>query len=469
MIGRPLRRDILRPSARIAVSERGGRSPSTSLQCVIGRDLQIDVDALSSYCFRPLSSRVDDLVLIAGVVAFADRAVTRRTSQGWSRDLEVVMPVHDPDFWNSKHVNQSLINTLDSLTGDSWQFGFKKRRLLTETSTQTALALSCKEPPITMPYSDGLDLLAVARLVSLAEREFTLILVTTGTRRDCDEAWRARHLLGRRHRVSVPFRFPNSNVSMRFREPSYRSRAFVFGVMAGVAAHFSEGRRVVFPESGQGSLGPWLVPVGNEAPDVRSNPVFTRKLAAFLKRALETHIEIEHPRLWSTKGETLRELVNLRSEVDWANTRSCARDARHMHLDGARVQCGVCAACLLTRQSIFAAGLGDSEDRYYWSDLSAATLTDAARRHAGSTDHNDERHAVCGALAMRQLADAADDLGEAQFDDTLTELVDATGCSQSYVRTHLKRVLQKHRQELSSFVEAHGPTSFLAHLALSHP
>jgi 7-cyano-7-deazaguanine synthase in queuosine biosynthesis len=363
-----------RPFARVAAIERGARSSRGALSCVIGRELVIDAEVLSSYCFKELSPRVDDLVLLAGVIAFADRCVPRRTSEAWGRDFEVSVPVHHPGFWRKASVLDALVDALELVTGDCWHFEFYQRKTAVKVRAQAPLSLTHGSPPIVMPYSDGLDSLAGARLVSAREPDSALILVTSGTRKDNDKPWREKHLIGRRHRVAVPFRISDKNAARRFREPTYRSRGFVYSILAGIAAHLSGGSRVIISESGQGALGPWLAPVGNEAPDVRTHPTFTRRIATLLEAVLGIKLVFEHPSLWLTKGQTLLSLAGVNDDDAWSRTRSCARDARQLHFNGSLLQCGVCASCLLRRQSLHAAGLHEIGDTYLWQDLAASSL-----------------------------------------------------------------------------------------------
>jgi len=451
-----------RPAARIEAVERAVRHRSDVLPCVLGRDLIIDPEVLSAYCFQELSPRIDDLVLLAGVVAFADRCIARRPSEGWGRDLEVSVPVHEPSFWRKANVLGTLIDALDSVTGDRWSFEFRPRKSAIRVQAQAPLSLKHGSPPVVMPYSDGLDSLAGARLFSAQEPNAALILVTTGSRKDTDKPWRNQHLVGRRHRVAVPLRISDKRATKKFREPSYRSRGFVYCVMAGIAAHLSGGCRIVISESGQGALGPWLAPVGNEAPDIRTHPGVTMRVATFLKAVLGTKLVFEHPGLWLTKGQTLHKLADLSNDDAWSRTRSCARDARHMHFDGALIQCGVCASCLLRRQSLHAANLNEDSDKYFWCDLRAATLEKAAVLGGRPTSKNDERQAVCGALALMQLADLADDKNAESIAEAAFELASVMGEEVGQVAAKLGQLVRTHRHEWLSFIDAQGPNSFLA-------
>ena len=100
-----------------------------------------------------------------------------------------------------------------------------------------------------MPYSDGMDSFAVARLLESRNPDTPLLMVTAGNLRDVDQARRKSRLDGRRLRLSLPFRISQEG-SVRLRESSYRTRALVYGVMGAIAAQLSGAERVVVSESG---------------------------------------------------------------------------------------------------------------------------------------------------------------------------------------------------------------------------
>jgi hypothetical protein len=415
---------------------------------------------LSEYCFQPFDRRVDDLLHIAAAAGFADRAIRRTASRAWRRHLDLRVSVHEPDFWRQPAIAHALSDCLDLVTGDVWSFTFTGGRVPMVVNPQAPLNLK-QGPSVVMPFSDGLDSLAVARLTSLAEPNSTLILVTTGGKQDVDRAFRLRHFNARRHRVSFPFTFPRSG-TVRLEESSYRSRGFVFSVAAAAAAHLLEAGRVIFGESGQGSLGPWLAPVGNEAPDVRMHPLFTVRITRLMQLVLGRRIAFDHPYLWMTKGETLARLNAEGLADDWWETRSCARDQRHMSVGGRRAQCGICAACLMRRQSLRAAALHDGRDVYLWHDLSAASLDEAAVAGARSSRLNDERQGMCGVLALDDLARVADgELGPVRLGRAAESIALAVGAASAQIEPKLARLVQAHRSEWSDFVEAQGARSFV--------
>lgn len=452
----------LHPHARIIGQESPQRVPQGAIPCVIGRDIQMRPDVLGTYCFKEISSRAEDLIIIAGVVAFSDRAVSRKLSISWFRQIDVTIPVLDPDFWRQSHITNALRNLLNLLTGDAWSLHFSARSKRLVVEGTPPLGFITNEQPIVMPYSDGMDSFAVARLLENKNPDTPLLMVTAGNLRDVDQARRKTRLDGRRLRLSLPFRISQEQ-GVRLRESSYRTRALVYGVMGAIAAQLSGADRVVVSESGQGSLGPWLVPVGNEALDLRMHPAYTKELAQLVSLTLDIHINYEHPQLWSTKGQTLQDLSKLNLSSGWENTHSCARDARHMSYGGTRLQCGVCAACLLRRMSIHSAGLDDSLDKYMWQDLSAGDLDDAVIDPTrGPATKGDRGHAICGALAMAQLAELAEPAHSTYVQGKAQELAHLCGERIDLIQDKLFGLIRQHATEWQQFVESHGPSSYLA-------
>lgn len=451
----PIQAIVRRPSAHVIGLEQRRRIRTSAIPCVIGEDLITYPEKLGRYCSGELDRRADDLIVFAGVVAYADRMVKRATASSWVRDIHITVPVLDVDFWRTPRIEGAARELLNLLTGDVWELSFVGRRSPLTVANQGPLALKSSQPSVVMPYSDGMDSFAVARLLNHEEPDTTLIMVTTGRRRDADEDVRKGTPTSQRFRFAVPFRVS----SKRARESSYRSRALIYGTMGAIAAKLSGSKRVVVAESGQGALGPWLAPVGNEAIDLRMHPIYTSAFARFVYDVLDAEVKFQHPRLWSTKGETLRALVAAQSANGWEVTRSCAGDQRHMSLQGALAQCGICAACLLRRVSIREAKLDESADLYMWSDLTAPSLREAAHEGAKQATENDVDQAVCGALALQQLSGAGEDLSAKAW-----ELAGALGTpsDRQLIEQKLRRLIDAHRQEWHRFVDAQGPRSFLA-------
>ena len=149
-------------------------------------------------------------------------------------------------------------------------------------------------------------------------------------------------------------------------------------MLSGIAAYLSKAQTIFVPESGQGALGPALVPVGQAYSDYRNHPLFTGRMTVLLEALFGQKVHFKFPRLWFTKAETLTEYLKASKHAEWSTTRSCWQDNRHVSVDGKRRQCGICAACMLRRLSIHAAGLEEAKETYVWENLKAPTFEEGA-------------------------------------------------------------------------------------------
>ena len=150
-----LARNVPRASFRLMLNTRADRG--AAIPCIVNRDIRADPEVLGAYCFRPLTPVIQDLVLIASAIAFADRVVPRRLSVAWRRELELKIPVHDPEFWRQRHLMNTLVDFLTLLTGDTWCIVFEPGGSLEPFERQPTLPLGDGARVAVIPYSDGLD------------------------------------------------------------------------------------------------------------------------------------------------------------------------------------------------------------------------------------------------------------------------------------------------------------------------
>src|SRR5712664_1081529 len=92
--------------------------------CVVEREIKINPRVLQDFSATILKPLEHDLVLLSGAVAYADRVVKRRRGSGWSRNLEITLPVSIPKYWQNQAIIRSLVDALDYVTGDYWHFKF---------------------------------------------------------------------------------------------------------------------------------------------------------------------------------------------------------------------------------------------------------------------------------------------------------------------------------------------------------
>ena len=447
------------PKLDVVVSENRRRANGRT-SCVIGEDIQFNENKLLSYCFAEWRPVVFDMLVVAAAVEFSDRLKCRPTF-GWSRDIHLEIPVHDDALWGSDEVIGALLAALGFLTGDRWNIKFVRRKSAEVSRTQASLALPSGACAI-VPFSDGMDSRAVAAL-STKDLGSGVIRVRLGSKRH-DQPKKDGRL---QPFTNVPYSVKANG--RRFAESSNRSRGFKFSMIAGIAAFLSNVDTIIIPESGQGALGPPLVSVVQAYPDYRNHPRFTRRMEKFLSALLKKEISFVFPRLWSTKGETLKAFVSQTAERDsWNETVSCWQQNRHVSVDGRKRQCGICAACMLRRMSVHAAGLSEAPNRYVWEDLGAATFEQGAAPTFAMMTAKLREYAIAGTMHMDDLAALAD---TPRYQSTIrrnaSQIARALGMSNEDAEMNLMSLLCRHRDEWHSFVNSLGPDSFIRRWAVN--
>lgn len=447
-----MRRKQYVPDYSVVVMHRRRRISADAQPCHVGEHIQFDADILRSYITRRWDPVVYDALLLAATIEFCDRKRVR-PRMDWPRHFRVSLPVHEPSRWQDPAIRHALQSALVCLTGDRWSFEFRQKREPVNSRPQEWLQF----PPdieAVVPFSDGLDSMAVSAIL---ERQVPgeLIRVRVG-------ACRKKPARGQRPPFSaIPFK-----VTMKSRaaqEGSRRSRGFKFSMVAGLAAYLARADSVIVPESGQGAIGPVLVNVGHAHPDRRTHPQFTVLITQLLQALLGPRIEFRHPTLWGTKGETLTRYRAMYPEsTAWRLTRSCWQDARQTSVDGSLRQCGVCAACLIRRVSLFVAGYEDSPDAYVWRHLDARSLWQGADRRFRLRHEAQREYALAGVLHMDHLASLE---RSAQFgvlvDRQALVLANSLGLSFDVARDRVVRLLDAHRNEWQTFLRQLPETSFV--------
>ncbi len=448
------------PSLRVHVVEPGAAVRSGWLRCHIGRNVEFSTERLESYCIAKWEPVVYDGLLVAAAVEFADRT-QRRPSLSWQREFHLVIPAHEPDRWNDKAVLDSLHEVLNFLTGDRWQFEFSKRKKPLSAPTQQQFNLPSGLTAV-IPFSDGMDSRCVAGILDRKMSD-KLIRVRLGSKaRDGKALSRQRQPF-----TSVPYRVQAGRHS--FVESTARSRGFKFAFISGLAAYLTKAERVIVPESGQGALGPALITVGQGYEDYRSHPLFTERMERFLNALLHHKVRFDFTQLWQTKAETLKNFADeCKDGPSWAATWSCWQQTRQVSVGKKKRQCGICAACLLRRMSVHAAGLSEPKETYVWEDLSARTFEAGA---AASFPKNKittalREYAIAGTLHLDHLAQ----LRKSQANSGMLELFSfdlsrSLGVAEEDVRSKLDRLLARHETEWKSFMTSLGENSFMGNWA----
>lgn len=453
-----MRRDDQGPSVialRVDVVEAGSRARRGCRPCEIGADITFSTSQLESYCLAQWEPVIFDALVVAGAVEFCDR-IQRRQTQHWGRNFELRIPVHDPDRWNAPPVRDTLKEALDFLTGDCWVISFAGRKAPAYVPHQFPFDLPGDARAV-IPFSEGLDSRAVAGLM---HRELSdgLIRVRLGTK-DFQPITSASGV--KQPFTSIPYRVKPKTGD--FKESSARSRGFKFAMVSGIAAYMVKAEKIIVTESGQGSIGPVLVPVGQGYEDYRSYPLFTDKMETFLHALFGRPFRFDFPRLWNTKGETLAAFVmECADGASWRNTWSCWQQNRHSSVSGHKRQCGICAACMLRRLSVHAAGLTEAPETYIWESLSAPTFEGGASAAFGHITKAQREYAIAGTLHLDHLATLQKSpMNKTTIDLTVSQLSRSRAIPEETTRASLNRLLNQHESEWMNFLDALGPHSFV--------
>lgn len=431
---------------------------------LLGVDVVIRYDRLRDYCSQHLDGVDVDLMLLAGVVAFVDRAVRRVRSHGWCRVLQITMSVHDPDCWERPEVKESLQEALKFLTGDSWQFAFVARRTQDDRALQLHLPID-RSVKIVMPYSGGLD--SFAGLVGFLRRtpNERVMLVTAEMGNAATKLIQSTVQAAGGHLRSEVVGVPLRMHTIHHAEESYRTRAFLFTTLAAIASRLTGNLDVIVPENGIGAIGPSLVPFSTEHPHRAAHPGFTLRLAEFLRTLRRTPPKFAFPHLWKTKGEVLHDLAGHGLE-GWQASRSCSRNPARAK-KGSNSHCGICGGCLLRRIALHA-GLGSvvgSQERYVWQNLGAADLSQACDLNATNiqTTDNDVEIAAYAVLSAKDLADQADDkVPSVDVERVASELSHCGEGNAGEVAARIVRLLRTHAKEWSGFLSSFGENGWIS-------
>lgn len=349
-----------------------------------------------------------DLLFVASVIYAVDQLVSRTVfPDGWTRFLNVAIPVCEPHKWQK--AASDLSHCVDFLTGDRWQFKFEQA----QGGLVRAKARSRSVPTVTADavslFSGGLDSLigAINWLSENGKGHLALVGHHDSKGRvqadqDRVAAQMEKSKAGLKERTSR-FRVGVWQ-SAQAADTNYRSRSFLFLSMGFyVAAAMGSSVPVIMPENGAIAVNVPLTPSRRGSCSTRTaHPFFLERYRALMVR-LGLRNPLTNPLSMSTKGEAVsncRDIALL--EDTYLLSVSCAKTGhRHHWVRRDASHCGHCMPCLYRRAALHAAGL--SQDRY-GLDLCAGEidLDDGRKVHA-----NDARalfHFLRRNLGQEQIA-----------------------------------------------------------------
>ncbi|WP_233290693.1 7-cyano-7-deazaguanine synthase [Shinella sp. PSBB067] len=424
----------------------------------VGKSIVFKMKDLDDYRTKNWDSRIYDCLVLIAAVEYCDKSC-RRPAWGWMRRFELSVPVHDIDRWNEPEVRISLEAALKFLTGDDWALSFYKRTSPPDEDVgrQSRLELGDASRTV-MPFSDGLDSRAVSALMTAIERPDRLIHVRVGSKRE-DRPVRDQRKLPF---LNIPFKVKAGPKG--FPESTARTRGFKFTFLSAIAAYLLGTHDIVMPESGQGVLGPSLVQTSHGYEDYRNHPRFLTRMERVVAALFDYQVIYRLPRLWKTKGETLRDFASLELEPkEWLETRSCWQQNRNSSVGGKWRHCGICAACMLRRLSFHAAGVDEPKENYIWERLEASNFAQGAAPGFTRITGAMEQYAVAGALHLDHLADLrSSPAHRKRVSRHAWQLAEDLDMSASDAEGELFNLLERHEMEWKAFMRDLGPRSFVA-------
>ena len=439
---------------RLTVLERGSASESRSStaksgdEIEIGSAIRVGRRISDRYRYEDWKPVHHDLLVVCGAVEYADRRWGHHSKQR-SRQFQITLPVQELTVWQSPQVQASLQDTLRHLTGDEWEFSFVQAWVSAEDDFHVSALPFRENKTCVIPYSDGLDSLCASGIYGANDSDIRV--------RATNSKVPSRNGRQPFDRIPIEVKVEQPN------ETDLRYRGFKFLAIGAIAAHLAGVPKIIVPESGQGALGPALVPRHNIYPDYRSHPTFLRKMEEFIKALLGIEAAYAQPRLWFTKGQTLKAYLNVSGDnrESLLGTRSCWQQRWNARLDRKLGQCGLCAACLLRRMSMHSVGISEPAAKYTISDLKASRYknalpeTDRVRLSDTLLDYG-----IVGVRYLQRMADMAALPASASRPDVV-QIAHSIGASEKDTRTNLKRLLSRHAEEWHDFVSAQGKHSFI--------
>ncbi len=332
-----------------------------------------------------LPPELADLIDVAVAVYIVDRLAARRPVHAdlyhlyWTRHIRVQIPLRVPSLWINTELGKHLHRLLRFLTEDLWDFDFSTRsgRPRPSETMRHMLQTPLTEPVTVGLFSGGLDSLAGAcrELLNPPGGTFFLFSGRTNFRMGAHQELLSQQLRLKTHRdvrpLVVEFGLRDRGGKQDEDEPSQRSRGFVFPVLAAVAALLAGAGEIQVYEPGVGAINlPYTeAQLGAQATRA-TDPRTLLALSEFISMAAGRPFSVRAPFLFATKAELCQSIVVLGVSDLAKETVSC--DSVSLRVKG-HTHCGLCTSCLLRRQGLDGAGLGDLDRKcgIYKDDLLA--------------------------------------------------------------------------------------------------
>lgn len=310
----------------------------------------------------PPTDAVLDLIEVISAVHHADctlrRPAATRAGVSWARRLRLRIGLRCPGRWNGPALRDGLGRFLAWLTDDEWEFEFGPRVGPNRSSEDVQIDFVGHQTGDAVAlFSGGLD--SLCGWIADVDRGAALVGLSVEANRrmagrqrtlaaDCAHRWTCRPA-----RVRLPFHLQGHSA----REASQRSRGFTFLGLASATASIVRVSSVRVYENGVGAMNlPYTAAQTGAHSTWATRPETLHMASELLGLALEQDLQVVNPNQLKTKGamcaslpEPAHRLVPETESCDFAFARRVASGS----------SCGRCTSCLLRRQALTSAGLGD--------------------------------------------------------------------------------------------------------------
>jgi hypothetical protein len=335
----------------------------------IGNDANVNIcfQNVAKVLERQLSSRLTDLLEIAAYVYAADCATERgkqwtdgHSKESWSRDFAFVIAVREPEFWASPEISSQLTELLTFLSNDKYSFTFVPLQH-ERPGQQQYFEFGDQEnwpfhaPERVIMFSGGLDSLAGTVEMAMSGGELTLV-----SHRPVSTLSSRQRILFSELRKKFPRRLIHVPVWINKqeglgREPTQRTRSFLYTALGTVVAELVQADGVRFFENGIVSLN---FPVADEVIRARASrtthPIALHLLQCICSKVTGRDFAVDNPYLFKTKTEVVASLATNQAAHLIPCTCSCAHS---MFKSRTQWHCGNCSQCIDRRVAIIASGL----------------------------------------------------------------------------------------------------------------
>jgi len=301
-----------------------------------------------------LTPELLDLTMLSMVVYSSDTKIPRDiSSDRWTRKIRIYMPVTQVSRWQA--ASKQLEDTLRFLSGDEWQFEFRKS--VSQHGMDGATKQDCDAVCLLSGGLDSLvgaiDLLANSKRVALVGHHGAGITNTV-------QQNVLAQLQGRYGKFVEPFNFyvQAPSIANAPNEQTMRARSFLFICLGLATVHCVGKGELTVPENGFISLNVPLTSARIGSMSTRTtHPYFIESLVELLRK-LAIPLKITLPYQFLTKGEMIAAALD--QQTLWRcipKTMSCTHPESGRYAGKSPTNhCGYCVPCIIRRAALRRAG-----------------------------------------------------------------------------------------------------------------